>query len=195
MRSDKILIKELQAIVGDMYVVHEPEDLIVFEYDGSVDKALPLAVVLPGSTEEVSQAVNVARRHEVGVVARGAGTGLSGGAIAHEGGIVIALTRMRRIVEVDVENRLAVVESGLVNIYLTDYVSKYGLYYAPDPSSQKVCTIGGNVAENSGGPTAWPTVSPRTMCWAWKWCWPTARYNGSVARPMRSRVTTFAASS
>ena len=152
MRSDKILIKELQAIVGDMYVVHEPEDLIVFEYDGSVDKALPLAVVLPGSTEEVSQAVNVARRHKVAVVARGAGTGLSGGAIAHEGGIVIALTRMRRIVEVDVENRLAVAESGLVNIDLTEYVSKYGLYYAPDPSSQKVCTIGGNVAENSGGP-------------------------------------------
>ena len=152
MAANETLINELKSIVGDMYVVHEPVDLIVFEYDGSVDKALPLAVVLPASTEEVSQAVEVARRHQVPVVARGAGTGLSGGAIAQQGGIVLALTRMTRILEVDVENRLAVVEPGVVNINLTNAVFKYGLYYAPDPSSQKVCTIGGNVAENSGGP-------------------------------------------
>ena len=135
-----------------MYVVHEPEDLIVFEYDGSVDRALPLAVVLPASTEEVSGVVKVARSHEVPVIARGAGTGLSGGAIAHEGGIVVALTRMTRFLDVDVENRLAVVEPGLVNIDLSAAVDRFGLYFAPDPSSQKACTIGGNVAENSGGP-------------------------------------------
>ena len=152
MTSNKTLISKLKAIVGDTYVLHEMEDLIVFEYDGSVDRALPLAVVLPSSTEEVSQVVKVARRHQLPVIARGAGTGLSGGAIAEKGGIVVVLTRLTRILEVDVENMLAVVEPGLVNVELTNAVSKYGLYYAPDPSSQKVCTIGGNVAENSGGP-------------------------------------------
>ena len=138
--------------MGDMCVVHEPEDLVVFEYDGSVDKALPMAVVLPGSAEEVSKIIKVARRHEAPVIARGAGTGLSGGAIAHQGGIVVALTRMKRLLEVDAENRLAIVEPGVVNLNLTTAVSEYGLYFAPDPASQKVCTIGGNVAENSGGP-------------------------------------------
>ena len=152
MAGNGILIDELRAIVGDMYVVHEPEDLIVFEYDGSVDKALPLAVVLPTSTEEVSRVVRAANHHQVPVIARGAGTGLSGGAIAGQGGIVLALTRMTSIVEVDVDNRLAVVEPGVVNLDLTSEVSRYGLYFAPDPSSQKACTIGGNVAENSGGP-------------------------------------------
>jgi glycolate oxidase len=145
-------LDELRAAVGDSYVVHEPEDLIVFEYDGSVDKAMPLAVVLPSTTEEVSQVVGVAQRRGVPIVARGAGTGLSGGAIAEQGGIVIALTRMTSVLEIDPENRLAVVEPGVVNIELSDAVSRYGLYFAPDPSSQKACTIGGNVAENSGGP-------------------------------------------
>ncbi len=146
------LIQELKAIVGDEYVVHAPEDLLVFEYDGSVDKALPLAVVLPATTEEVSRVVKATARHGLPIVPRGAGTGLSGGAIAEKGGIVIALTRMTRILEVDVEDRLAVVEPGVVNLNLSNYVSRYGLYYAPDPSSQRACTIGGNVAENSGGP-------------------------------------------
>ena len=145
------LIDDLKTAVGDAYVVHEPDDLIVYEYDGSVDRALPAAVVLPVSTEDVSNVVKVARRHNIPIVPRGAGTGLSGGAIAHEG-VVVALTRMTRVLEVDVENRVAVVEPGVVNIDLTHAVERYGLYYAPDPSSQKVCTIGGNVAENSGGP-------------------------------------------
>ena len=152
MTENPALIGELKAIVGNMYVVHEPEDLIVFEYDGSVDKALPLAVALPDSADEVARVVTACRRHGVSVIARGAGTGLSGGAVAGRGGVVVALTRMTRILEVDVGNRLAVVEPGLVNIDLTNAVSKDGLYFAPDPSSQKACTIGGNVAENSGGP-------------------------------------------
>ena len=152
MTGNESLISELKAIVSDTYVVHEPEDLIVFEYDGSVDKALPLAVVLPDSTQQVSRIVKVCRSYNVPIVARGAGTGLSGGAIAEHGGIIIALTRMTRVLEIDAENRIAVVEPGLVNIDLTSEVSKYGLYFAPDPSSQKACTIGGNVAENSGGP-------------------------------------------
>ena len=152
MLADQDLIKELEAIVGEMYLVHDPTDLFVYEYDGSVDKALPVAVVLPASTEEVSGVVKAARRHGVPVIPRGAGTGLSGGAIASRGGIVIALTRMTGILEIDVENQLAVVEPGVVNVNLTAAASKHGLYYAPDPSSQKACSIGGNVAENSGGP-------------------------------------------
>ena len=146
------LIQQLKEVVGDAYVVHLPEDLLVYEYDGSVDRALPQAVVLPASTEEVSKAVKVAQLHDLPVVARGAGTGLSGGAIAEGGGIVLALTRMTGILEIDPDNRLAVVEPGVVNIDLSLAASKHGLYFAPDPSSQKACTIGGNVAENSGGP-------------------------------------------
>ena len=150
--SNSDLIRDLAAVVGEANVVHRAEDLIVFEYDGSVDRALPTVVVLPRTTEEVSRIVKTAAAHGVPVVARGAGTGLSGGAIAEHGGIVVALTRMTSILEIDEVNRLAVVEPGVVNIDLTAAASKYGLYYAPDPSSQKACTIGGNVAENSGGP-------------------------------------------
>ena len=146
------LIRDLTAIVGEPNVVHKAEDLIVFEYDGSVDRALPTVVVLPRTTDEVSGVVKTAGAHGVPVVARGAGTGLSGGAIAEHGGIVVALTRMTGILEIDEVNRLAIVEPGVVNIDLSAAASKYGLYYAPDPSSQKACTIGGNVAENSGGP-------------------------------------------
>ena len=148
----RAVVEELQAIVGTDYVLHKPEDLIVFEYDGSVDRALPTIVALPDSADEVSRCVKVAARYEIPVVARGAGTGLSGGAVAEHGGLVLALTRMTRILDVDVENRVAIIEPGVINLHLTEHVSQYGLYYAPDPSSQRACTIGGNVAENSGGP-------------------------------------------
>ena len=145
-------IARLKKIVGDAYVVHEPDGLIVFEYDGSVDRAMPAAVVLPSSTAEVSAVMAVARDLGMPVVARGAGTGLSGGAVAERGGLVLSLTRMNRIIEIDPANRLAVVEPGVVNLDLSMAAAKHDLYYAPDPSSQQVCTIGGNVAENSGGP-------------------------------------------
>ena len=147
-----LVVRELEAVVGETYVVHEPGDLIVFEYDGSVDRALPTTVVLPSSTREVSEVVKIAARHGLPIVARGAGTGLSGGAVAEKGGIVLPLTRMTRVLEIDRENGLAVVEPGVVNLDLSYATSKYGMYFAPDPSSQKACTIGGNVAENSGGP-------------------------------------------
>ena len=147
------LIDELEAIVGRGYVVHRPEDLLVYESDGSVDRGLPGVVVLPGSTEEVSRVVALAYREDLPVVPRGAGTGLSGGAIvAAENGIQVALTRMRRILEVDPANQMALMEPGVVNLDLSKAVERHGLYYAPDPSSQKACTIGGNVAENAGGP-------------------------------------------
>ena len=146
------LVEDLQAVVGTDYVIFRPEDLIVFEYDGSVDRSLPTVVVLPENTDQVSDCVKLAARYGIPVVARGAGTGLSGGAVAEQGGMVLTLTRMTKILDVDVENRVAIVEPGVVNLDLTEHVSKHGLYYAPDPSSQRVCTIGGNVAENSGGP-------------------------------------------
>ena len=146
------LVEDLRAVVGADYVIYKPEDLIVFEYDGSVDRALPTVVVLPASVGQVSDCVKLAAGYGIPLVARGAGTGLSGGAVAERGGMVLALTRMTKILDVDVENRVAIVEPGVINLDLTEHVSKHGLYYAPDPSSQRACTIGGNVAENSGGP-------------------------------------------
>ena len=133
-------------------VLSRPEDLLVFEYDGTIERSAPQVVVLPDSTEEVAAAVRIARRFDLPIVPRGAGTGLSGGAVAVVGGLVVALTRMRRILDVDVANRTALVEPGVVNLDLSKAVAPHGLYYAPDPSSQRACTIGGNVAENAGGP-------------------------------------------
>ena len=150
--STRRLIEELKSVVGDEYVIHRDEDLLVFEYDGSVDKALPTAVVLPADTNEVVSVTKLAATYSIPITARGAGTGLSGGAIANHGGIVLALTRMTRIIQIDAENMTAIVEPGVVNIDLSTATAPYGLYYPPDPSSQKVCTLGGNVAENSGGP-------------------------------------------
>src|SRR5680860_178436 len=152
----KAFLAELKNICGERGVLHEPADLIVYEYDGSVDGAVdterPMAAVLPTSTEQVSAVVRLAWQHGVPVVARGAGTGLSGGAVARGGGIIIALTRMDRMLRVDPVNRTALVEPGVINLELSQSVHGDGMFFAPDPSSQKACTIGGNVAENSGGP-------------------------------------------
>ncbi|MHB8377178.1 MAG: FAD-linked oxidase C-terminal domain-containing protein, partial [Dehalococcoidia bacterium] len=120
--------------------------------DGTIARGTPLAVDYPESPEQVSAAVRVAHRFGVPVIPRGAGTGLSGGAVAAVGGVIVALTRMKRVLEIDAVNRIAVVEPGVVNLDLSRAVAPCGLYYAPDPSSQRACTIGGNVAENAGGP-------------------------------------------
>jgi glycolate oxidase len=150
------LIERLQNIVGKGNVFHTPADLLVYEYDGSVDGAVetarPAAVVLPTKTEQVSQIVRLANEANLPVVPRGAGTGLSGGAVAQTGGIVVALTRMDNIVEIDPIDRMALVEPGVINVELSEATTPHGHFFAPDPSSQKACTIGGNVAENSGGP-------------------------------------------
>jgi len=146
------LIAGLKRIVGPRYVLHRPEELIVYEYDATIERALPEAVVLPGSAEEVAAVVRLARRHGVPVTPRGAGTGLSGGAVPCEGGIVLVTSRLNRILEIDPENAIAVVEPGVVNLDVSLAAAPHGLYYAPDPSSQRACTIGGNVAENAGGP-------------------------------------------
>src|SRR5438445_522032 len=146
------VVGELQRIVGRPYVVHQEHDLRIFERDGSITGALPDAVVLPADRDQVVRVVRLAARHGIPVVPRGAGTGLSGGAITLKGGIALQLSRMRRILEIDPEARTGVVEPGVVNADLQQAVGRRGLFYAPDPSSQKACTIGGNAAENSGGP-------------------------------------------
>jgi glycolate oxidase len=146
------LISDLSTVVGDQYVIWKPEDLLVYEYDGSIDKAPPQAVVLPSTAEEVSAIVKIANRHGAYIVARGAGTSLSGGAVPLRNSVVIALTRLTSLIEVDAENRVAIVEPGMINLHLSQQVSHLGLFYAPDPASQKTCTIGGNIGENAGGP-------------------------------------------
>ena len=146
------LAGQLRAIVGRDAVLDRPEDLMLYEYDGGVRTYPPDVVVFPQNTEQVSRIVKLAASEGVPVVPRGAGTGLSGGAIPVQGGILVAFSRMNRILEVDAVNMRAVVQPGVVNQNLSDNVAHLGLYFAPDPSSQKACTIGGNVAENSGGP-------------------------------------------
>jgi glycolate oxidase len=143
---------DLVRIVGSRFVFDHPEDLRLYEYDGGVDKARPDAVVLPQTTEQVSAIARLASRHGLPIVGRGAGTGLSGGAIPRHGGIMVGFARMNRILEIDYANERAVVEPGVVNLDLSVAVQPGGYFYAPDPSSQRACTIGGNVAENAGGP-------------------------------------------
>src|SRR5579883_2710931 len=146
------VVRELSELLGARYVLHSPYDLMLYEYDASIDRSTPDIVVLPATTAEVAAVVKIAARHNVPVVPRGAGTGLSGGAIPVYGGIVIAFARMNRILEVDYANLRAVVQPGLVNLHLSNALNPAGFYYVPDPSSQRSCTIGGNVGENAGGP-------------------------------------------
>jgi glycolate oxidase len=148
----KQAISDLMAALSPDRVLHTPEDLLVFEYDGTIERGQPQVVVFPDDASEVAACVRIARRYGLPVVPRGAGTGLSGGAVAAVGGVLIAMTRMHRILDVDLENLTALVEPGVVNLHLSQAVAKHALYYAPDPSSQRACTIGGNVAENAGGP-------------------------------------------
>ncbi len=148
----RALIDALVALLGDSKVLGTSEDLINYEYDGAVDTAVPDAVVLPNDTGDVAKLARFCHEHAVPIVPRGAGTGLSGGAIPVEGGVVVSFARMARILEIDVANRRAVVQPGLINLHLSTAAAPHGLYFVPDPSSQKACTLGGNVAENSGGP-------------------------------------------
>src|SRR5256714_15510709 len=147
-----ILIDELREIVGDEGVLSERDELLVYECDGLPQhKHLPRAVVFPNSTEETAEVLELLQDEGVSFAPRGAGTGLSGGALAIDRGVVIEMARMRKILSIDPENRIARVQTGLVNAQLSRAVAHYGLYYAPDPSSQPSCTIGGNIAENAGG--------------------------------------------
>ncbi len=147
------LLEEFRSIVGEGGCLSRPEELFTYECDGlTLHTGRPTAVVLPRETSEVSRLVRACRRHGVPFVPRGAGTGLSGGALARDGAVAIECSRMTRILELNPEDRYAVVQPGVINADLSKAVTHHGLFYAPDPSSQQVCTIGGNVAENSGGP-------------------------------------------
>ncbi|KMS75990.1 glycolate oxidase subunit GlcD [Streptomyces viridochromogenes] len=146
------VIRDFVAVLGRDNVLTEPTELRTYECDGLTGyRVVPALVALPGSAAEVAATVKVCARHGIPFVARGAGTGLSGGALPVADGVVICLQRLRRVLEVDPMNRRAVVEPGVTNREISRAAAPYGLYYAPDPSSQQVCTIGGNVAENSGG--------------------------------------------
>jgi len=147
------LLSELHAIVGAGGVIARDDDLMVYECDAFVAaKHRPNVVVFPTSTAQVAAVVKFANRHGLSVVPRGAGTGLAGGSLAESDSILVVLSRMNQILEVDIPNGCALVEPGVVNLHVTRLVSDHGYYYAPDPSSQAACTIGGNIANNSGGP-------------------------------------------
>jgi len=146
------LLADLQAFLPPPRLVTKPDDLFAYECDAQTfDRAVPLGVAFPETTAEVSRVVQLCSKHDVPFVPRGAGTGLSGGVVA-VGSLVISTARLNKILEIDVPNRQAWVQPGVVNMHLSKAVAEYGLHYAPDPSSQYACTIGGNVAENSGGP-------------------------------------------
>jgi glycolate oxidase len=147
-----VLVRELENFLGPSSVLYRSEDLLLYEYDGSIEKGRPDVVVFPTTTDQVSRIVKLAAKHSVPIVGRGAGTGLSGGALARTGGVMLVFARMNRILEIDPENQRAVVQPGIVNYELTRAAEPHDLYFAPDPSSWKSCTIGGNVAENAGGP-------------------------------------------
>ncbi|HLI30997.1 MAG TPA: FAD-linked oxidase C-terminal domain-containing protein [Terriglobia bacterium] len=146
------ILRELRSAVGERGLITSPEELHTYECDGLTNfRVLPQAVVLPDSAQQVQAAVRICHRERIPFVARGAGTGLSGGALPVENGIVISLARMNRILEVDLANARVVAEPGVINLDVTGRVMPQDYFYGPDPSSQSVCTIGGNVAENSGG--------------------------------------------
>jgi len=146
------VLQELRAIVGPRGLISSPEELRTYECDGLTNfRVMPLAVLLPANTQEVQSIVRVCHREKIPFVARGSGTGLSGGALPVENGVVLSLARMNRILEVDLPNARVVVEPGVINLDVTGRVQPQEYFYAPDPSSQSVCSIGGNVAENSGG--------------------------------------------
>jgi glycolate oxidase len=147
------LIDRLRAVVGRDGLVASPSELLVYECDGfTIEKNRPDVVVFPTTTEQVVRIVEVCNELDVPFLPRGAGTSLAGGCLPVGGGVMITLSRMKRILEVDYRNRFAVVEPGVVNLWLTNHLRPHGWHFAPDPSSQGACTVGGNVATNSGGP-------------------------------------------
>ncbi|HEY9085107.1 MAG TPA: FAD-linked oxidase C-terminal domain-containing protein [Candidatus Tyrphobacter sp.] len=146
------LHERLRAALGADAVKTSPEDLAVYAFDAYTDGRLPSAVVIPADTRAVSAAVKIAREFHEPIIARGAGTGLCGGAVPIVGGVVISFARMHRLLELDVANRRARVQPGLVNLHLSEQAASSGLFYAPDPASQRSSTIGGNIATNAGGP-------------------------------------------
>ena len=146
------IVRQLEGIVGKDGVVRRKEELLTYECDGLASyRQRPALVVLPRNTEEVAATVKICHDNDLPWVARGAGTGLSGGALPNRDGLLIVTARMNRILHQDLDNHCITVQPGVINNWVTQAVSGAGFYYAPDPSSQIICSIGGNVAENSGG--------------------------------------------
>jgi glycolate oxidase len=149
---DSTFTAALERIVGAAHIIRDQNERLTYESDALMRlRATPGCVVLPGTAEEVQQVVRLCHQHAVPFVARGHGTGLSGGALPHPDGLLIVLSRLNRVLDVDIPNQRVTVESGVINLDVTKRVAPFGYYYAPDPSSQLICSIGGNVAENSGG--------------------------------------------
>jgi FAD/FMN-containing dehydrogenase len=152
MTASSSLGRALASLVGERQLLERPSELVVYASDGLPGyRKLPSLAVFPRTRDEVVAVVRLLAREKVPFVPRGAGTGLSGGALA-DGCVLLGLNRLTRILDIDAENRMAVVEPGVVNAHLSRAAAAHGLHYAPDPSSQAACTIGGNVAENAGGP-------------------------------------------
>ncbi len=148
----KELIDRLKEIVDPEFVLSSEMDLALYSYDASLEKAVPDVVVLPASTEEVARIMTLAHEEKVPILGRGSGTNLTGGTIPVAGGIVVHFSRMNHILEIDTANRTATVEPGVITLDLQTEVMKQGFIYQPDPASQKVSTLGGNVGEHYGGP-------------------------------------------
>ena len=146
------IANEIRSIVGDEWFLDTPEDLAVYSYDGFLPEFTPEGVIVPGDRDEISKIMRVANREKINIIPRGAGTNICGSSVAREGGVIIAFHRLNKILEIDPENMCAVVQPGVINADLQKAVTGYGLMYPPDPASMFVCTIGGNVALNAGGP-------------------------------------------
>jgi glycolate oxidase len=151
---DRNTFKKLQAIVGAKHLATAREDLMCYSYDGTGMEYMPAAVAFPGSAAEICSIMELANQELFPVIPRGAGTGMTGGALPVEGGLVLVMRRLNRILEIDAENQVAVVEPGVITGQFQSAVKKEGLFYPPDPASRDFCTMGGNVAECSGGPSA-----------------------------------------
>ncbi|MGQ9731013.1 MAG: FAD-binding oxidoreductase, partial [Candidatus Zipacnadales bacterium] len=145
-------IARLTEIVGRANATTDPLDLRAYEYDAALERARPDIVLFPTSTEMVAKTVRFCNERGIPVTPRGSGTSLSGGPVPLRGGVVLEFSRMDRLLEIDLKNQRAVVQPGYLNFDFVEELARYGHFYAPDPASQRVCTMGGNVAENSGGP-------------------------------------------
>ena len=150
----KIILQKLAEIVGEENLSTSPEELLSYSYDGTGQEFLPEAVAFPGCTDDISRIMVLANKEKFPVVVRGAGTGMTGGALPVMGGLVLAMSRLNRIIEIDQANQIAVVEPGVINGHLRNKLNPLGLFYPPDPASLNFCTLGGNIAECAGGPSA-----------------------------------------
>jgi len=172
-------LSQLRTIVGADQVLTSKEDLIPYSFDGTAAMSqMPGCVVFVTSTEQIAEVLRLANGTKTPVVTRGSGTGLSGGSLPSRDCIVMCTARMNRILEVDRANLTMLVEPGVTTLAIADAAASVGLFYPPDPGSMKISTIGGNVAENSGGLRGLNTASPATTSWAWKWFCPTAKFSG-----------------